>query len=83
MMTVRELIALLQRADPESVVLFLDDCADLSESDEVFDVIVPAEAWTHKRGRQGGGEYSVRCPEAFEPRDSTTPTSRTTCSASS
>jgi hypothetical protein len=70
MMTVRELIARLQQADPESVVLFLDDYADLSESDEVFDVIIPAEAWTHERGCQGGGAYSVRYPETFEPRDS-------------
>ncbi|MGF6507826.1 hypothetical protein [Paraburkholderia sp. 32] len=69
MMTVRELIALLQRADPDRVVLFLDDYADLSEADEVLDVIIRAEAWTHERGSQGGTQYSVRYPYAFEPRD--------------
>jgi hypothetical protein len=68
-MTARELIALLQRADPESTVLFLDDYADLSESDELFDVIIPAEPWTHERGTCGGAGYSVRYPDAFEPRD--------------
>ena len=68
-MIVRELIALLERADPESSVLFLDDYADLSESDEVFDVIFPAEPWTHERGMCGGAEYSVHYPDAFEPRD--------------
>lgn len=43
MMTVSELIALLERADPDSAGLFLDDYADLSESDEVVDVIAPAQ----------------------------------------
>lgn len=68
-MTVRELIALLQRADPESTALFLDDYADLSAADEVFDVIIPVEPWTRERGTCGGAEYSVHYPDAFEPRD--------------
>ncbi len=68
-MTARELIALLQSADPDSTVLFLDDYADLSESDELFDVIIPAEPWTHERGKYGGNGCSVHYPEAFEPRD--------------
>ena len=68
-MIVRELIALLERADPQAIVLFLDDYADLSESDDVFDVIIPADPWTHVRGTCGGAEYSVRYPDAFEPRD--------------
>lgn len=68
-MNVRELIALLQKADPDSTVLLLDDYADLSESDELFDVIIPTEPWTHERGKCGGDEYSVRYPDAFEPRD--------------
>jgi hypothetical protein len=68
-MTTRELIALLQKTDPDSTVLFLDDYADLSESDELFDVIIPTEPWTHERGKCGGDEYSVHYPDAFEPRD--------------
>ncbi|MFB9124365.1 hypothetical protein E2553_35090 [Paraburkholderia dipogonis] len=68
-MMVRELIALLQRADPDSVVLFLDDYADLSEADELFDVIIPEHAWTYERGSCGGEEYSARYPDEFEPRD--------------
>ncbi|SDJ36529.1 hypothetical protein SAMN04487926_14534 [Paraburkholderia steynii] len=65
----RELIALLERADLDSTVLFLDGYADLSEVDEVFDVIVPVEEWTHEQGKHGGAEYSVRYPDAFEPCD--------------
>lgn len=68
-MTVRELLALLRDADPENIVLFLDDYADLDDSDEVRDVIAPADAWTYESGRCGGREYSVRYPGPFEQRD--------------
>ncbi|MBB5460238.1 hypothetical protein HDG33_003903 [Paraburkholderia sp. Cpub6] len=68
-MRVRELIALLSRVDPDSVVLLLDDYADLWESEEVFDVIIPAQPWTHERGECNGDEYSVRYPDEYEPRD--------------
>ena len=68
-MTARDLIALLQQADPESTVLFLDDYADLSEADEVFDVLIPADPWTHECGRCHGEKYSIHYPDSFEPRD--------------
>ncbi|MGF6770645.1 hypothetical protein P3T18_003124 [Paraburkholderia sp. GAS199] len=35
-MNVRELRVLLEKVDPDSIVLFLDDYADLTESDEVL-----------------------------------------------
>ena len=68
-MNVDELIALLRNVDPGSRVLFLDDYADLEETDEVREVIAPAAAWTHERGQCNGEEYSVRYPYPFEPRD--------------
>jgi hypothetical protein len=68
-MLVRELMALLARADPDAVALLLDDYADLSESDEVFDVIMPSQPWTHEHGKCDDARYSVRYPDKFEPRD--------------
>ncbi|ALL68557.1 hypothetical protein K788_00002100 [Paraburkholderia caribensis MBA4] len=66
---VRKLIAMLERAAPGSTVLFLDDYADLSESDEVFDVIIPVEPWTYECGKCDGVAYNVRYPETFARRD--------------
>lgn len=48
-MRVRELLAMLSGADPDSVVLFIDTYADSDESDEVREVYIPASAWTHER----------------------------------
>jgi hypothetical protein len=63
-----ELIALLQGVDPHSTVLFLDDYSDLSETEEILDVIVPDHAWTYETGRCGREQYSVRYPERFQQR---------------
>lgn len=61
-MKVRELLALLADADPESVVLFLDAYAGSDESDEVREVVVPKELWTRERGYYGGIKYDIRYP---------------------
>jgi hypothetical protein len=68
-MLVRDLIALLSRVNLDSTVLFLDDYADLSETDEICGVIAPVQTWTYERGKCGGDEYSVRYPGEFEPRN--------------
>ncbi|APA84088.2 hypothetical protein BJG93_00710 [Paraburkholderia sprentiae WSM5005] len=67
-MKVCELVALLQGVDPHSTVLFLEDYSDLSETDEILDVIVPDQPWTYETGRCGRELYSVRYPETFEQR---------------
>jgi hypothetical protein len=48
-MRVRELIAALADADPDSVVVFLDSYADSDESDEIREVRVPSKPWTSRR----------------------------------
>ncbi len=53
-MTLRGLIALLQWAGADSVVWFLDDYADLTEADELFNVAISEHAWTRERGSSGG-----------------------------
>ncbi|MGF6370886.1 hypothetical protein OKW40_003636 [Paraburkholderia sp. RAU6.4a] len=67
-MKVCELIALLRDVDPCSTVLFLEDYSDLSETDEILDIIVPEQAWTYETGRCGREQYSVRYPGRFEQR---------------
>ncbi|SIT36592.1 conserved hypothetical protein [Paraburkholderia ribeironis] len=67
-MKVCELLALLRDVDPSSTVLFLEDYSDLSETDEILDVIVPDQVWTYETGRCGRERYSVRYPEPFEQR---------------
>ncbi|MCA8082056.1 hypothetical protein [Burkholderia cepacia] len=68
-MTVRELLALLQNADPDSRVLFLTEYAGIDEADEVCEVFIPKSAWTHERGRYGSDKYDVRYPGAPAARD--------------
>lgn len=61
-MRVRELIAVLSDADPDSVVVYLDSYADSDESDEICEVFIPSELWTHERGYSLGSKYEVRYP---------------------
>ena len=65
-MIVRELIGLLEQADPESLVLFLDDYADLSGTDEVYDVIIPEQPWIQERGYAYGAHYVARYPSELK-----------------
>jgi hypothetical protein len=68
-MRVRELLAMLRDADPDSVVLFIDRYADSDESDEVREVYIPASAWTHEHGFYANSEYEVLYPGMPEVRD--------------
>lgn len=61
-MNVRELISALSNADPESVVVFLDEYADRDESYEICEVVIPTTAWTHERGVCLAEKYEVRYP---------------------
>jgi hypothetical protein len=61
-MRVRELIAALADADPDSVVVFLDSYADSDESDEIREVLVPSKPLTHEKGYDRGIQYEVRYP---------------------
>lgn len=67
-MKVREILNALRDVDPDSIVVFMAQYADSNESDEVREVHVPTEAWTHERGSYGSSEYEVRYPGAPEPR---------------
>lgn len=62
-MRVRELIDKLRVADPSSVVLFLENYADVSESDEIRYGLVPRTPWMRETGRCFGEAYDVRLPE--------------------
>ncbi len=61
-MRVRELIAVLADADPDSVVVFLDSYADSDESDEIREVFIDSELWTYEKGYCLGARYEVRYP---------------------
>ncbi len=61
-MRVRELIAVLADADPDSVAVFLDSYADGDESDEIQEVFILSELWTHEKGYCLGVRYEVRYP---------------------
>jgi hypothetical protein len=52
-MKVRDLLEILNQADPESIVLYMTQYADTDESDEVREVDIPTELWTYERGRYG------------------------------
>lgn len=53
-------VDLLQQADPESIVLYLDVYADASDADEVRDVLFSTSG-THEKGRYGAEECVVHC----------------------
>ncbi|MGF6410053.1 hypothetical protein [Paraburkholderia sp. MM5482-R1] len=61
-MKVRELIAWLAGADPDSVVVFLDSYADSDESGEIRKVFIPSEPWTHETGYSLGIRHEGRYP---------------------
>jgi hypothetical protein len=61
-MKVRDLLEILNQADPESIVLYMTQYADTDESDEVREVDIPTELWTYERGRYGGSEYEAHYP---------------------
>ncbi|NPT58119.1 hypothetical protein [Paraburkholderia elongata] len=61
-MKVQDLLAQLALADPQAEVLFLDQCADADETDEVGLVDIRTESWTHERGTYGGKPYEARYP---------------------
>jgi hypothetical protein len=63
-MRVRELIEILNGADAESVVLYLESYADVGESDEVSDVHIPEKPWLHETGSTFGERYEFRLPIA-------------------
>jgi hypothetical protein len=67
-MKVRDLLEILNQADPESIVLYMTQYADTDESDEVREVDIPTELWTYERGRYGGSEYEAHYPGTPEPR---------------
>jgi hypothetical protein len=68
-MTVRELIDMLRQADPSSLVLFLGEYADCDEADEIKEVVIPRQPWTHERGKYAGERYDVRYPGPFGQRE--------------
>ena len=68
-MRVRELVAMLRDADPDSIVLFIDRYADSNASDEVREVYIPTSAWTYERGCYAGRAYEVRYPDEPELRE--------------
>lgn len=61
-MKVEELVAQLALADPRAEVLFLDQCSDADETDEVRLVDIRSENWTHERGLYSGEPYEARYP---------------------
>ncbi|CAL8473564.1 hypothetical protein [Caballeronia sp. S22] len=61
-MRVRELIEMLRGADAESVVLFLENYADMGESDEISNVLIPQTPWVHETGAYFGDRYEIRLP---------------------
>jgi len=63
-MTVRELIESLKAADPDSSVLFLENYADVGESDEVSHVVISKRLWVHETGGYFGDRYELRLPES-------------------
>lgn len=61
-MLVSELIEQLADADPDSVVLYLDSYADVEDSDEICEVLVDSNLWTHEEGVNHGESYKKRYP---------------------
>lgn len=59
---VKELVERLANADPDSVVVYLDSYADVDESDEICEVLVDLNLWTHEVGTHHGTHYEVRYP---------------------
>lgn len=61
-MKVRELLELLKGAPQDSVVLFMDEYADVDETDEIRQVDIQPTPWTHETGRYNGEAFEVRYP---------------------
>jgi hypothetical protein len=61
-LTVRELIEILRDAPQDSVVLFMDECPDNGEADEVGMVDIQQIEWTHERGRAVNENYAYHYP---------------------
>ncbi|MGF6976580.1 hypothetical protein QFZ94_005030 [Paraburkholderia sp. JPY465] len=71
-MKVSELIEQLVKADPDGVVIYLDSYADVDESDEIREVFVDSDLWTHETGLRHGERYEVRYPSDPESAESET-----------
>ena len=69
-MKVKELIALLSVAPPDSVVVFIEQQGDLDETEEIRQVDVRPEPWLHERGQYRDERYEVHYPATLrDPRD--------------
>ncbi|REG59668.1 hypothetical protein B0G80_2439 [Paraburkholderia sp. BL6669N2] len=61
-MKVRQPIAWLAGADPDSVAVFLDSYADSDESGEIREVFISSEPWTHETDCSLGIRHEDRYP---------------------
>lgn len=68
-MRVDDLVEQLLNANPSSVVLYLDSYADVEESDEISEVFVDSNVWTHEKGVRHGESYEKRYPHGPRPSD--------------
>jgi alkylated DNA repair dioxygenase AlkB len=68
-LTVRELIAILRDAPPDSRVLFMTEYADEGEADEVAQADIQTIDWTYESGNAVREAYSYHHPGPPEPPD--------------
>ncbi|WP_116123370.1 hypothetical protein [Paraburkholderia sp. BL6669N2] len=68
-MKVKELLHALHNVDEDSTVLFLAEHADADDADEICEIHIPSNPWTHEVGRCDGSEYRSRYPYPAEKRD--------------
>ncbi|MFB9125728.1 hypothetical protein E2553_36065 [Paraburkholderia dipogonis] len=66
---VRELMACLEKADPNAYVLAFPAYADPSDGDEVGEVLVPQDLWVHEHGTCVGTTYEAFLPATFAESD--------------
>lgn len=57
-MKVRDILHRLQKAAPDTVVLYLAPYADPTDAEEICDVVIVAEEWTCERHRFADGGIS-------------------------
>jgi hypothetical protein len=61
-MTVGELISRLSIADPNAVVLHMDEHADASDAAEIREIFVPDDSWTCERHATAIGNVEIYHP---------------------